>query len=374
MRKVVETIYCDLCQLPIKEFKLINVPQLTKDNQIDIVEKEICYNCCNKIINFLNNFNNISSVQSKPLKQEINNSNKENNISNKNLILENIDIEIPHLNKLPNAPLSDKYPDTKIFLGGIGHAKERAINRKFKIPYILDSIMDFPLKPSKLVKQYFDYIKKNNIEYLLDSGAYTYMYNTKKSFNLKDHLQKYCYYINEFDIQNFFELDLDVFLSIDEIENIRKKIFLETHKKPIIVYHDERGYNYWINMCKENDFIAIGGIAGGKVNWNSQEGIKILKDMCDEAHAYNTLVHGLGYTPLSLLNTHTMFFDTVDSTTWNGTKTGISYIINEKNELIKTSLKEYFFSTDAQENDLQAWAQFSAEYKGALIGRDKYGS
>ena len=49
MRKVVETIYCDLCQSPIEEFKLIKIPQLTKDNQINIIEKEVCYNCCNKI-------------------------------------------------------------------------------------------------------------------------------------------------------------------------------------------------------------------------------------------------------------------------------------------------------------------------------------
>jgi len=123
MRKVIETIYCDLCQSPIEEFKLINIPQLTPNNQIEIVEKEVCYNCCNKIINFLNDFNNISSAQTIPLKQEINNSNKENNINNKNLILKNVDIEIPHLNKLPNAPSSNKYPDTKIFLGGIGHAR-----------------------------------------------------------------------------------------------------------------------------------------------------------------------------------------------------------------------------------------------------------
>lgn len=56
------------------------------------------------------------------------------------------------------------------------------------------------------------------------------MNRPKKSFNLKDHLKQYCYYINEFDLTNFIELDLDVFMSIEEVENIRKKIYLETHK------------------------------------------------------------------------------------------------------------------------------------------------
>jgi len=41
-----------------------------------------------------------------------------------------------------------------------------------------------PITPSKLVRNYFDYIKNNNIEYLLDSGAFTYMNNPKKDFNL----------------------------------------------------------------------------------------------------------------------------------------------------------------------------------------------
>ena len=365
MRKVIETIYCDLCQSPIEEFKLINIPQLTPNNQIEIVEKEVCYNCCNKIINFLNDFNNISSAQTIPLKQEINNSNKENNINNKNLILKNVDIEIPHLNKLPNAPSSNKYPDTKIFLGGIGHAKERAINRKFKIPYILDSIIDLPVQPSKLVRQYFDYIKQNKIEYLMDSGAFTYMSNPKKPFNLTEHLKRYCYYINEFDIENFIELDLDIFMSIEEIENIRKKIYLETHKQPIIVYHEERGHDYWINMCKENDFIAIGGLVSKKIT-KPEEKYKYLSDLCDEAHTYNTKVHGLGFTPLTLLNTRSIFFDTVDSTSWNLSKRGKSWALNEKGNLIHIEKRESLLTSEIQEKDLEVWALFSSNYKGGL--------
>lgn len=364
MRKIVETIYCDLCQSPIEQFKIISIPQLTADNQIDIIEKEICYDCCNKIINFFNNFNNDRLVQNNLLKQETNNDEK-NNISNKNLIIENINIEIPHLNKLPNTPLSNKWPDTKIFLGGIGHAKERAINRKFKIPYILDSIIDLPLHPSKLVRQYFDYIKSNNIEYLMDSGAYTYMANPKRSFNLKDHLKQYCYYINEFDLQNFIELDLDVFMSIEEVENIRKKIYLETHKQPIIVYHPERGHDYWLNMCKENDFVAIGGLVTNE-SANTPSRIKELSIMCDEAHMYKTKVHGLGFTPITLLNTQTMFFDTVDSTTWNLSRRGKSWGLNEKGQLIHIEKHEAILTSEIQEKDLEVWAIFSKNYKGSL--------
>lgn len=65
--------------------------------------------------------------------------------SNKDLSLEPVDITIPTLNKNPDYPLPNKFPDTKIFLASIAHSKERAIKRKFIIPYILDSIIDFPI-------------------------------------------------------------------------------------------------------------------------------------------------------------------------------------------------------------------------------------
>lgn len=287
--------------------------------------------------------------------------------SNKNLFLEQIHADIPVLDKKPIYPLPDKFPDTKIFIAGIGHSKERAINRKFIIPYILDSIIDFPVQPSKLVRQYFDYIKSNNIQYLLDSGAFSYMNQPKKSFNLQDHLKQYCYYINEFDLTNFIELDLDVFMSIEEVENIRKKIFLETHKQPIVVFHEGRGHDYWLKMCKENDYVAIGGLAS-KPETNTPQRQQILDDMCNEAHQYNTKVHGLGFTPLALLNSHTMFCDTVDSTSWNTTKHGKSTIINEKGELVKIPLIDSFSASESQEADLKAWTTFAINYKGAYKG------
>lgn len=290
-------------------------------------------------------------------------SNTNDVLSNKNLALEYVDIKIPTLNKQSIYPMPERYPDTKIFLGGIGHAKERAINRTFRIPYILDSIVDFPVQPSKLVYQYFDYIKKNNIEHMLDSGAFTYMKNTKKSFNLATHLKQYCFYINEFDLTNFIELDLDVFMSLEEVENVRRKIYLETHKQPIIVWHPERGHDYWINMCKENDFVAIGGLVTSNET-NTPERIQRLEVLCDEAHTYNTKVHGLGFTPLTLLNSHMMFFDTVDSTTWNQTKQGKSAALDNQGNLIKVPLIQAFSTIDSQEEDLRVWAQFCINYKG----------
>lgn len=280
-----------------------------------------------------------------------------------NIKVNHIDITIPLLNKEPIYPLSEKWPDTKIFLSSIAHSKERAINRTFKIPYILDSIMDFPVKPSKLVYKYFDYIKAKNSEFLLDSGAFTLMRNKHKQFNLDELLSKYCFYINEFDIQNFFELDLDELMPIKEVEELRKKIYLETHKMPILVWHKERSQEYWTRMCKENDFIAIGGMA----HRNSQKiaiDINFYQTMVDEAHTYNTKVHGLGFTPLESLNAGTIFFDTVDSTSWVGGRHGISFSL-ENGKLKKIPLRD-IFASDSSEKDLEVWAKFCENYHGTI--------
>ena len=348
-----------------------------KCNNVYAPNNPICLYCLIKNIDtsqqILNNSLNISpekinilenNTKEEKQEKEVQNfkENKKDTLINKQLIIEKVNIEIPSLNKEPIYPIPGKWPDTKIFLSGIGHSKERAINREFKIPYILDSVIDFPLQPSSLVRKYFDYIKSNNIEYLLDSGAFSYISNPKKTIKLKEYIDKYCYYINEFDIKDFFELDLDVILPIEEVENIRKKIFLETHKQPIIVYHESRGRNYWDKMCKENDFIAI-GVPDAKDNSDLTN--EILIEMCDKAHRYNTKVHGLGCAALTLLNSHTMFFDTVDSTSWNFSKRGYAAKINEKGELIKDTLPFYYTSIEAQEEDLKVWAQFITNYKGA---------
>lgn len=284
-------------------------------------------------------------------------------IDRENMSIPPIDIKIPALDKLPTQPLANNLPDTKIFLAGIGSSKERAIARTFKIPYVLDSIMDFPKYPSILVRNYFDYIKSNTEDYLLDSGAYTYLHHQTKSINLSDHIKQYCYYINEFNIDKFFELDLDLRMSIEEIENIRKKIYLETHKKPIIVFHLDRGKEYWTNMCKENDYIAIGKstkLDTKGMDWN----FKSFIDMCDEAHSYGTLVHGLGFTPLEILNARAMCFDTVDSTSWNGGKYGTRTILTETGNLMKLKGPHPSSAMEGRENNLIAWAKFAMDYKG----------
>ena len=152
-------------------------------------------------------------------------------------------------------------------------------------------------------------------------------------------------------------------MPLEEVEELRKKIYLETHKMPILVWHKERSREYWTRMCKENEFIAVGGMAHKNFQKVAVD-IKFYQELVDEAHAYNTKVHGLGFTPLEMLNAHTAFFDTVDSTSWNGGRHGISFTL-ESGKLKKIPLRDDLFASDSMEKDLEAWAEFSANYYGS---------
>ena len=59
-----------------------------------------------------------------------------------------------------------------------------------------------------------------------------------------------------------------------------------------------------------------------------------------------------------------MFFDTVDSTSWNFSKRGYAAKINEKGEMTKVALPFSYTTTESQENDLKVWAKFITDYRG----------
>lgn len=147
--------------------------------------------------------------------------------------------------------------------------------------------------------------------FLLDSGAFTFMNNSKDNINFDEYLTKYISFINTNDIKHFFELDVDVIVGLDEVERLRKRLETETGKKSIPVWHKSRGKDYFIKMCKEYDYIAIGGIVTKEIKPCEY---KYFKWFIDTAHSYGCKIHGLGFTNLKGLYIYN--FDSVDSTSW----------------------------------------------------------
>lgn len=191
--------------------------------------------------------------------------------------------------------------------------------KKFeKCPYMLESFY--------YIKEWqIPLIKKAEL-FLLDSGAFTFMNNTKKGGNVdwKDYIERYIDFINKYDIKHFFELDIDVIVGYENVKKIRKYIEAKTQKKCIPVWHKARGKEEFLKLCEEYDYVAIGGIVTREIKPNEY---KYFTWFINEAHKRGAKIHGLGFTNLKSLPKYP--FDSVDSTSWkSGNRFGSLYLYN----------------------------------------------
>ena len=164
-------------------------------------------------------------------------------------------------------------------------------------------------------------------DFLLDSGAFTFMSDKKNSSGVDwdAYLTRYIDFINEMDIDNFFELDIDDVVGIKKVEELRARLEAETGKKSIPVWHKSRGKEYWFKMCEEYDYVALGGMVNDKKYRNQMEGA--FSWFLAEARKRNTKVHALGYTSLEGMERHKFY--SVDSTAWiYGNRGGYLYQFN----------------------------------------------
>ena len=160
--------------------------------------------------------------------------------------------------------------------------------------------------------------------FMLDSGAFTFMNSHKGKVDWNDYLRKYADFINKNDVKLFYELDIDPIVGYDKVLEMRKWLELETGKKPIPVWHKSRGKNEFLKMCDEYDYVAIGGIVSKEIKPNDY---KYFPWFINEAHKRGAKIHGLGFTNLEGIRKY--HFDSVDSTSWTtGNRFGAVYRFN----------------------------------------------
>lgn len=161
-------------------------------------------------------------------------------------------------------------------------------------------------------------------EFLLDSGAYTFLANKKGEINWLDYIDKYAAFINRNNIKHFFELDIDSIVGYEKVLEYRKILERKTGKKCIPVWHKSRGKEEYIKMCKEYDYVALGGIVTKEI---TKDDYKFFTWFINTAHKYGAKIHGLGFTNLKGLEKY--HFDSVDSTSWTtGNRFGAVYKFN----------------------------------------------
>ena len=246
--------------------------------------------------------------------------------------------------------------NTKIFLAGISSVKNTIIPY-FKPHYVLESFMYLRSKRQPTL-DYINWCLQAD-EFLLDSGAFTFMNKSKKGCDssdeaLQEYIDSYVEFINQYDIKHFFEMDIDCIVGYDKVKEIRKYIEDKTNKKVIPVWHKSRGMEEFHKMCKEYEYVAVGGIAAKEIK-RSEFGL--LYELCDIAHSYGCKIHGLGYSPLSVLNERDCPFDTVDSTTWLAHLKKCSFSLDNGN-LKRTNGDDRYWRTVDQES-FSAWVEFS---------------
>lgn len=196
------------------------------------------------------------------------------------------------------------------------------------------------LKSSYLLQSFY-YITKPQLpviqkvkEFLLDSGAFTYM-NSGGRHDINSYIDRYIEFINKYDIQQFFELDTDAIHGLKNVERFRKKIEDETHKKCIPVWHKSRGIQYYIDLCKEYSYIAIGGIVTKEI---TKKDYAYFPTLLQIAKKHNCKVHGLGFTS-SLLSRYKFY--SVDSTSWSsGARFGTVYYMQNGNMIANDTYKK----------------------------------
>lgn len=223
------------------------------------------------------------------------------------------------------------------------------------------------LESCKFVLESFYYIKEKFMDYylsrdffIMDSGAFTFRESKKgASGSFSDYMDftlRYADFIKKYNIQYFFEMDIDTIVGLKHVEELRCLLEARTGKRCIPVWHIERGKEYFINMCKKYPYVAIGGIAGG-TNQQYANYQKYFPWFIKTAHQYDAKIHGLGFTPSNL---HQYRFDSVDSSSWtSGSRYGQLHQFNGHGiRYINPPKKRIARSADADNYNFLEWCAY----------------
>ncbi len=209
----------------------------------------------------------------------------------------------------------------RVHLAGLcsSQFKTRFMNQELFPKFILESFI-------YLEDWLFEIPTYHPDNFMLDSGAYTFMARKKEAkVDWTEYVERYAELIVKRGIKYFFELDIDNLVGLKEVERLRELLERLTGKKCIPVFHRSRGQEYWLDMIEAYDYVAIGGIVTKEIKAREH---KYLNWFLQTARAKKTKVHGLGYTNSKGLAKYPFY--SVDSTSWLGSIWAILYQFDGK--------------------------------------------
>lgn len=187
-------------------------------------------------------------------------------------------------------------------------------------PFILESFFYADADTERLIPYYGDF--------LLDSGAYTFMQSGKYHQSWDEYVERYADFINRNKVEKYFELDIDSVVGYDRVKEIRRRLERLTNRQSIPVWHNNRGKDEFVRCAQEYPYVAIGGLVGGKSEYGRQYW-KYFPWFIQTAHKNKAKIHALGFTSLDGIRQY--HFDSVDSTAWTtGNRFGHLYFFDGK--------------------------------------------
>ena len=163
-------------------------------------------------------------------------------------------------------------------------------------------------------------------DFMLDSGAFTFMQGKSGKVDWDDYVNRYADFINRHSIKKFLELDIDNLVGFKEVIKLRNKLEEKTERKPIPVWHKSRGLEQFKKDAEQYPYVAIGGIVTKE---KLPKDYSVFTALINEAHKRGAKIHGLGFTNLKGLPKY--HFDSVDSTAWvSGNRFGAVYFFDGK--------------------------------------------
>ena len=150
--------------------------------------------------------------------------------------------------------------------------------------------------------------------------------------------------------------DIDPIVGLKEVERLRDLLERIAEKKCIPVWHKSRGLEYWKQMVKEYDYVAIGGLVTQEIKRTEYD---VFIPLLKIAKENNCKVHGLGFTNLKGMVKYKFY--SVDSTSWlSGNKFGSIYFFNGKTMCkIKAPEGKRLKANKAALHNFTEWVKFS---------------
>lgn len=203
---------------------------------------------------------------------------------------------------------------------------------------------------------HFNRLRQTCDNFILDSGAFTFLQKGLKE-NWEDYTKKYADFIIEHNIKHFFKMDIDSITSLSYVEKLRQILEDRTKLKPIPVWHKNRSTKYFVEMCQNYPYVALGGIVIKEFKWNVYE--KIMPWFIKTAHKHNCKIHGLGFTRIKELQKYK--FDSVDSKAWvSGNMGGYLYKFMPNGEMKQVKQDNARLkSSQAAAHNFSEWVKFS---------------